>query len=434
MKRTQKDILIVGFALFSMFFGAGNMIFPPYLGLRCGTQWLLGFICYYAADIGLALLALFAVLRAGNPESVFCRLAQIPASALMFCIVLCIGPLLAIPRTAATTYDLALSPLISGVSPVSFSLLFFFLIALLCLRQSAVLDIVGKVLTPLLFLGLLILIINGIIDPVGPISDTAPRNHVASMGIEAGYQTMDVLAAILFGIIVLKDVREKGYETAPAQFRIISAASLIAAFALLIIYLGLTYLGATASNRFAPDIPRTTLVISIVHALMGPTGSTLFSIIVALACTTTAAALVCAAALYVSRLLKERLKYSHSVIIICAFSAIVASFGLEKIVSVSLPILNVVYPPALVLIFLSFFNRHIKNDWVFRFSALGALITSLFAVATDLGAPFTWIHHLPLSTLGFSWILPSIFGGLLGGISRKILPATLFFKNSDNDT
>ena len=103
MKRTRKDILdifVIGFALFSMFFGAGNVIFPPYLGLGCGKQWFLGFVCYYLADIGLALLALFAILRRGGPEGITRRLGKVPAAILMSAIVLCIGPMLAIPRTA----------------------------------------------------------------------------------------------------------------------------------------------------------------------------------------------------------------------------------------------------------------------------------------------------------------------------------------------
>ena len=121
MKHTRtelRDICIIGFALFSMFFGAGNVIFPPYLGLGCGAQWFLGFLCYYAADIGLALLALFAILRTGGPEGITRPIGRVPSALLMSAIVLCIGPMLAIPRTAATTYEMSVAPLASGFSPV----------------------------------------------------------------------------------------------------------------------------------------------------------------------------------------------------------------------------------------------------------------------------------------------------------------------------
>ena len=174
MKRSLTDMFVIGFALFSMFFGAGNVIFPPYLGLSCGKQWFLGFACYYLADIGLALAALFAVLRSGSPEHMTRRIGKGPSTLLMSAIILCIGPMLAIPRTAATTYEMSLAPLVSGFSPVLFSFLFFAVILLLCLQESAVVDIVGKVLTPVLLIGLLVLIVKGVLAP-SPASRQAIR-------------------------------------------------------------------------------------------------------------------------------------------------------------------------------------------------------------------------------------------------------------------
>ena len=171
MHRPLLDMFVIGFALFSMFFGAGNVIFPPYLGLSCGAEWFAGFAWYYLADIGLALLALFAVLRCGSTEKVMARLGSIPSKILLSAIVLCIGPMLAIPRTAATTLEMAVNPLLPGVSPLLFSLLFFIIIAALCVRQNAVVDIVGKFLTPALLIGLLVLIVLGVVNPIGPVPD-----------------------------------------------------------------------------------------------------------------------------------------------------------------------------------------------------------------------------------------------------------------------
>ena len=141
MKKHLQDSLVIGFALFSMFFGAGNVIFPPYLGLESGPEWLAGFFSYFMADIGLALLAMFAILRQGSPDGITARIGRIPSTALMCAIVLCIGPMLAIPRTAATTYETSLAPLVSGFSPALFSILFFLLILLLCVRETAVVDL-----------------------------------------------------------------------------------------------------------------------------------------------------------------------------------------------------------------------------------------------------------------------------------------------------
>lgn len=212
-----RDVIVVGFALFSMFFGAGNVVFPPYLGMEAGPQWLAGFSAYFIADIGLALLGMFALLRVGSSEAVISRVGKVPAELLMCAIILCIGPMVAIPRTSATTFEMAISPNLSGVSPVLFSVLFFALILVLCIKESAVVDIVGKILTPLLLLGLFAIIIKGIITPVGEISALPQISNVAVTGIKAGYQTMDALAALPFGIIVLQSVTAKGYDNSKSS-------------------------------------------------------------------------------------------------------------------------------------------------------------------------------------------------------------------------
>lgn len=423
MRHMRKDILVIGFALFSMFFGAGNVIFPPYLGLSCGSQWFLGFVCYYLADIGLALLALFSILRTGSSEGITGRLGPLPSTLLMSAIVLCIGPMLAIPRTAATTYEMSLAPLVAGFSPVLFSILFFALILVLCLKESAVVDIVGKVLTPALLLGLLVLIIKGVIDPIGPVPDRVLVDNVPFTGIEAGYQTMDVLAALVFGIIVLKSARDKGYTDPKDQFRVVAGAGIVAGAALLVVYLGLTYLGVTTSVFFDLTVLRTYLVVAIVRNLMGQTGVILFSVVVALACITTATALVSSAASYFSKLSRGRVPYTLLVTVICVFSAVASNFGLDQIVSIAAPILNVVYPPTLVLIVLSLFGRHFRSDWVYRMAALGALVTSLLMVAAELGAPLEFLTLLPLATMGFGWVVPAVVCGILGALISRFLPA-----------
>lgn len=421
MRRDIKDIFIIGFALFSMFFGAGNVIFPPYLGLGCGAQWFLGFFCYYMADIGLALFAIFAILRNGSSEGITRPIGRFASTALMCAIILCIGPMLAIPRTAATTYEMALAPMVPGVSPILFSVLFFLLIFLLCMRESAVVDIVGKILTPALLIGLVVLIVKGVISPIGPIPDQVLVDNVPRTGIEAGYQTMDALAAVVFGIIILKSAQEKGYSDTKSQYRIVAGAGIVAGIGLLVVYLGLTYLGVTTSHMFDLSVPRTTLVVSIVQMLMGKSGIILFSIVVALACITTAIALVSSAAAFFSDLFGNRISYQMMAALICIFSAVVSNFGLDQIVAIAAPILDVVFPPTLVLIFLAFFHRWIPSNWVYRLAALGALAFSLLTVISNYGKiPMEILKQLPLSSFGFGWLLPAVVCGLLGLlISRK---------------
>ena len=146
------------------------------------------------------------------------------------------------------------------------------------MRERAVVDIVGKILTPALLIGLLILIVVGVVSPIGPVGDQALVENVAATGIEAGYQTMDVLATLLFGFIILKSAQAKGYTKAKAQIRVVSGASLVAGIGLLVVYLGLTYLGATTANLFDITVDRTYLVTSIVQQLLGHGGLILFAL------------------------------------------------------------------------------------------------------------------------------------------------------------
>ena len=412
---TVRDIIVVGFALFSMFFGAGNVIFPPYLGMESGPQWLLGFSAYFIADIGLALLGVFALLRVGSSEAVTLRLGKIPAELLMCAIILCIGPMVAIPRTSATTFEMAIAPNIPGVSPVLFSVLFFALILALCIKESAVVDIVGKVLTPLLLVGLFAIIIKGIVTPLGEIAALPQIANAAVTGIKAGYQTMDALAALPFGIIVLQSVTAKGYDSGKKQFRVVGGAAVLAGVLLLCVYMGLAYLGATVSAQYTSDIGRAQLIMALVEALMGKVGVILFGVVVGLACVTTAIALTSSAAAYFAELCRGKVSYKVFVIAICVFSAVVSNLGLDRIVAVAAPVLDVIYPPTLVLIFISLLASRLP-DRVSRGAAVGALLTSVLCALNANGIHIPFMANLPLYDLGLSWLLPAVIFGLAASL------------------
>ena len=412
---TVRDIIVVGFALFSMFFGAGNVIFPPYLGMESGPQWLLGFSAYFIADIGLALLGVFALLRVGSSEAVTLRLGKIPAELLMCAIILCIGPMVAIPRTSATTFEMAIAPNIPDVSPVLFSVLFFALILALCIKESAVVDIVGKVLTPLLLVGLFAIIIKGIVTPLGEIAALPQIANAAVTGIKAGYQTMDALAALPFGIIVLQSVTAKGYDSGRKQFRVVGGAAVLAGVLLLCVYMGLAYLGATVSAQYTSDIGRAQLIMALVEALMGKVGVILFGVVVGLACVTTAIALTSSAAAYFAELCRGKVSYKLFVIAICVFSAVVSNLGLDRIVAVAAPVLDVIYPPTLVLIFISLLAPRLP-DRVSRGAAVGALLTSVLCTLNTNGIHIPFMANLPLYDLGLSWLLPAVIFGLAASL------------------
>ena len=415
---TIRDIIVVGFALFSMFFGAGNVIFPPYLGMEAGPQWLAGFSAYFIADISLALLGVFALLRVGSSEAVTRRVGKVPSEILMCAIILCIGPMVAIPRTSATTFEMAIAPNLSGVSPVLFSVLFFAVILALCIKESAVVDIVGKILTPLLLLGLFAIIVKGIITPLGDIAALPQIANVAVTGIKAGYQTMDALAALPFGIIVLQSVASKGYDSGRKQFRVVSGAAVLAGILLLAVYMGLAYLGATVSAQYTGAIGRAQLIMAIVEALMGKVGMILFGVVVGLACVTTAIALTSSAAAYFAELCRGKVPYKVFVIAICVFSAVVSNLGLDRIVAVAAPVLDVIYPPTLVLIFISLLAPHLP-DRISRGAAIGALLTSVLCTLTANGVAIPLVESLPLYDLGLSWLIPAAVFGLAASLLRS---------------
>lgn len=414
-KNALGEIVVVGFALFSMFFGAGNVIFPPFLGMEAGSRWLEGFSAYFIADIGLAMMGMFALLRVGSSEQVLRRAGRIPAELLMCAIVLCIGPMVAIPRTSASTYEMAIAPNLSGVSPVVFSVAFFALILVLCLKESAVVDIVGKVLTPLLLAGLAAIIIKGIVTPLGTIAPEAKIDSAVVTGVKAGYQTMDALAALPFGILVLQSVVDKGYTESGKKFRIMSGSSILACVLLLAVYMGLAYLGATVSAQYTNEIGRAQLVMAIVEALMGKTGMIIFGIVVGLACVTTAVALTSSAAAYFAKLCRGKVPYKVFVIVICVFSAVVSNLGLDRIVAIAAPVLDVVYPPTLVLIFISLVVPRLP-DRISRGAVIGALLMSVLCTLDGYGVPLTFLHKLPLFELGFAWVLPSVLFGAVTAV------------------
>ena len=419
-KKFGADSIVVGFALFSMFFGAGNVIFPPYLGFGAGTQWVNGFLFYFIADIGLALFALFTLLKVGGSENITGRIGSVASNILMSAIILCIGPMVAIPRTAATTFEMSVAPLISGVSPVIFSVAFFIVVLLLSIRQSAVIDVVGKVLTPALLIGLLVLIIKGSISPLGSIANPhVDSSFVIVNGIKSGYQTMDVLAALAFGIIILKSAQEKGYSDARESSKMIRAAAVIAGVLLLIVYFGLTYLGATSASLFSLGISRAELVIGIVERLLGKVGLVIFAVVVALACMTTAVALVSSAASFFEKLTKGRLSYATLVIIICVSSAVISNLGLDRIVAIASPILDIVYPPTLVLIALSWFGDRLSRG-VYRWAVIGALIASVLSTLSLYGVSVPIVNTLPLASLGLGWIVPAAGFGIVAYVISRL--------------
>lgn len=416
-----KDMIVIGFALFAMFFGAGNLIFPPYLGVISGTKWFTGFIAFLFADGGLALLGVIALTRtSGDVRKLFSRAGSKIAVIIATVMVLCIGPFLAIPRTAATTFEIGIAPIFgSSFSPILFSIIFFALVLLLTIRPSKVVDIVGAFLTPALLICLAVLIIKGIVMPLGQPLERTLVDNVFVTGINDGYQTMDAMAACIFSGIVIASVHQKGYTERKSMVKATVMAGIIAFIGLALVYGGLAYLGATVSPLFDDTVERTTLLVFITQSILGESGKVILAVIVALACLTTAIGLTSSCGNYFRELSNGKLKYEVVVVIVCVFSAIVSNFGVDTIILLAAPLLGMIYPAVVTYIILGIFNDKIKNNNIFKCAIWVALILGVISVLPSVGVTglksiAETMNNWPGGAFGFFWIIPVVIAGIVG--------------------
>lgn len=411
------DVVVVGFAMFATFFGAGNMIFPPYLGNQSGSNWGVGFLCFILADAGLAILTVMAMIRLdGDIWAIFRRLGKVPMCIMTITAMTIVGPALCIPRTCATTFEMGVLPFLPDFSPWIFGIAFFALVFVLIMHRSRVVDIIGKYMTPILLISLAVLVIRGAVTPLGEIKQTQNLVGTAKEGFLAGYQTMDVLGSLAFTLIVIRSIRLKGYTTHKSSVSITAWASVVTALGLFLVYGGLTYLGATTSSLSLGDLNQTSLLVTITQLLLGNAGMLLLAVIVLMACLTTAVGLTSSAGDFFYHLTGKKVPYKWIVAGICIVSVVISNVGISAMISLATPVLNVLYPLLLTQIILSFFNEKIKKDSVFQGAALGALIVCVLGVAADYSAPTDFVYNLPLSSLGLYWILPSAVGGVFGAL------------------
>lgn len=416
-----KNSLILGFAMFAMFFGAGNLIFPPYLGFESGSMWPLGFIGFLVADVVLACVGIYAMNAAGGAiDSVELALSKVPGIVLGVAGVVCLGVIFAMPRTAATTYEMSIVPILGNtVGLFPFSIIFFVVVFLLSIRESRIMDIIGRFFTPTLVIGILVLIVAGIVNPIGEIG--APQTaYVVQDGVRAGYQTMDILGVMAFSIILIDSINAQGVTDRRDVLNIVGLSSIVAVVLLGIIYGGLTFLGATAQSLTVYS--QAQLIIAITQNVLGEAGVVILGIVVALACITTAVALVGSTASYFFHLFNGKVNYRLLVVIDCIVGLVICNMGLDAIVQFAEPVLGVICPPFVVLIILFLFQKHIKTYGIYKGAALFACLSSFVIELHSYGGLPMNIEWLPLYDMGFGWVVFAVIGGFLGwviGRARK---------------
>lgn len=411
----MKDLFIIGFALFAMFFGAGNLIFPPYLGLLSGHQWWIGFLGFTITDAGLGLLAIIALSKYdGNLNVLATRINKTFAIIISTAIILCIGPFLATPRTAATTYEIAILPIFGeSFNRYLFSVIFFVIACLLSIRPSKVVDIVGKFLTPSLLICMTILIIKGIVSPIGEIANTTMIDNVLKKGITDGYQTMDAIAGCMFALVVINAVKTRNYSSKSLEIKATVMSSVIAVIFLALIYGGLLYLGAQTSGLgiYDQDTDSTLLLVDITNRVLGGVGVYILGIITALACLTTAIGLISATGNFFNDLTFNKISYERVVVICSIVSCLISMLGVTQIIKISAPILEIIYPCAMTIVILGLFNEKIKDDLVFKVPSIVSLIFGFLFVLQGknlLGGFGDVLTKLPLTEFGLGWVVPML--------------------------
>lgn len=419
--KSISNILTIGFALFAMFFGAGNIILPPIIGLITGEEWDSAVLGFTITAIIAPFLGILAVLFSGDEfTDLGKRINKTIGIILATAIILSIGPLVAIPRTAATTFEVGLIPIWPNFNPIVSSVLFFAVTLALSISPSKVVDIIGKYLTPLLLMLLGIMIVMGVLHPLDtPIDTGVGAVESFRRGFSEGYQTMDVLASVIYAGIIISAVKAKGYMSPEAKTRVTFLSGAVATICLLFIYGGLVYLGATSGYGSAADLKRTELLLYISNHVLGSQGTIALSLCIALACLTTAIALVCATGTFFSQLTNGKLSYKAVVIATCVFSAILAVNGVDKIIDYAGPFLGIIYPITLTLIlYVVVFGKIVKRKIPF----VGAIVTTTifsivqFYVAMTIGQATEdslvfqmneYIKKIPLYNYDVPWLLPS---------------------------
>lgn len=415
-----KDVVLTGFALFAMLFGAGNLIFPPSVGYAVGDNWKLAALGFCITGIGFPLMGIIASGFGGSDLDHFSnKVSPLFSKIFNTCLILAIGPFLAIPRTGATAFEVMMTPHIdlgNHMAKYIFLVIYFGLVLVFSLKESSVIDRIGKILTPILLMVLAIIIYVGLSNPIGPIAAKETLNNF-KYGFYNGYQTMDTLAAIIFASIILKSITSKQTLNKKDQFSFLIKSSLLATLGLGIVYSGLLYIGATSTEVLA-NTGTTALLNDIVTKLLGTNGNIILGICVAGACLTTAIGLTATVGDYFKDLLK--VKYETIVIVNVLISFAFATFGVDSIVKLSAPVLIFLYPIAIVLIFLNLFIKYTDDRGTFIGGVFGAgligFVEMLFAIAgTNPHLEFiSGIYKsLPLQDFGLAWVVPAVVFALI---------------------
>lgn len=440
-KLSFSSYFVIGVMLFALFFGAGNLIFPASLGQNAGTNLWPAVIGFLITGTGLPFLGILAMGFSGsrNLQELASRVHPIYAVIFTSLLYLTIGPFFATPRTATVAYDIGISPFVghehANIGLFIFALVFFCITIWLSLNPSKIVDRVGKILSPGIIILLAILLITVIVKPMG--SFQAPQEAYSSgaflKGFTEGYNTMDALASLVFGIIVINAIRALGVNSKKEILSATMKSGIVATAFLSIIYVGIAYLGATSMEKFGLFETGGPVLSSASNYYFGTFGAIILAAIIILACLTTSIGLITACGEYFNTLF-PKISYKAFVVFFSVLSFTIANFGLANIINYSIPVLMFLYPLAIVLMLLTFLSPLFKHSRLVYVAATAVTfcISIIDGLKTFYGifekAYPSWLasvvsfyeKNLPLYAEGLGWLVPVLVVILVTGIIGRL--------------
>ena len=441
-KLTFKEILAVSSMLFGMFFGAGNLIFPASMGQMAGATLWLAAAGLLITGVGLPLLGVAAlgVTRESGLYGLSCRVSRGFGLFFTCALYLAIGPFFAIPRCATVSYTVGVQRVLPGtaqtVALLIFSLAFFAAVLLLSLNPGKILTWIGKILNPLFLCFLAVLIIRALSAPMGEVSQIAPvddyRTSAFSTGLLGGYNTMDALAGLAFGIVVVDVIRGLGVREPGEIAKSTVLAGVFSSLLMAVIYVLVMVMGAQSRGAFPVADNGGTVLAQIAEYYFGPVGAVILAVTVTVACLKTAVGLIISCGEAFVKLFPKGPSYRLWTVLFCGFSFVIANFGLDAIIAYSMPVLMFLYPVAIVLILLTLCGSAFRRPrtvlrWTIGFTAAAALFDFLGALpaaaraALRLNGVLDWVDRwLPLAREGFGWVCPALVGLAVGLICSQL--------------
>lgn len=439
MKQEKKlsTYVVIGTMLFGMFFGAGNLIFPIQMGQSAGKEFWQALAGFLSTAIGLPFLGILAIGLSGVRGLKELADKVHPAFAMVFSVALylTIGPLFAIPRTATVPFVVGFEPYLeeghTGIFLFLFSLAFFALVYYFSLKPGNIVDYIGKYLTPLFLLLLFLLILTSLVNPMG--SFMSPKGTYVEegfvTGFKEGYNTMDALASLAFGIVVIEAIRSRGITKKKDMAKATLISGIFAMALMALIYGLIVYMGGSSVSAIGTFDNGGQVFSAVAQHYFGNYGAVLLAAIIVVACLKTSIGLIISCSEFF-RTTFGTFSYKTYVRILTLVSLFVANFGLTNIIQLAVPVLMTIYPLAIVLILLSLLSGLIPLKKPVFLTAMVLTFTvslvdgylSLIQFLPSLS--FSGLNRLsviyegslPFYSLGLGWIFPAILGAGVGFI------------------